>query len=82
MPLQSSVYFEIQYTGIRYISNYQEYCVQQGRAMYLPPVLGEEKHFYKCEFSSGYYNEMTVQNCSLHLITSYMSESSHVNRIQ
>ena len=36
-------------------SKYQEYGVQQARALYLPPILGEEKNFYKFELSSGYY---------------------------
>ena len=36
-------------------SKYQEYGVQQAKAGHLPPTVGEEKTFYKCEFSSGYY---------------------------
>ena len=40
---------------IQKYSKYQEYGVQQARALYLPPILGKEKRFYKCEFSSGHY---------------------------
>ena len=35
-------------------SKYQAYGVQQARTLYLPPIMGEEKNFYKCELSTGY----------------------------
>ena len=44
---------------------HQENGVHQSRALYLPPIMGEEKHFCKCRnFVRLLQYEMTVLNCS------------------
>jgi len=62
-------------------SKYQEHGLQQARALYLPPIPGEKKNFYKGKFSPGHYTmkwQFKIAPCT----SSSLIWSSRRDRIQ